>query len=55
MLKLNYKCAEKDIPSFKEQSIKFFSDKETRFPVFLKFCPSREPVAENDQHEPHIP
>ena len=44
-----------ELPSFPEQSMRFFSESETSFPVFLKFCPSRAPVAENDQHDPHCP
>ena len=38
-----------------EQSTRFCSLRETRFPVALKCCPSREPVAENAQQDPHDP
>ena len=34
---------------------RFCSDRETSFPYFLKCCPSRDPVAEKDQQDPHWP
>ena len=43
------------IPYFLEQSTKFCSESETNFPVALKCCPSKDPVVENAQHEPHCP
>ena len=41
------------VPSGLEQSMRFFSDSETSFPVLLKCWPSREPVVEKAQQEPH--
>jgi hypothetical protein len=38
-----------------EQSTRFYSESETRFPVATKCAPSKAPVAENDQHDPHCP
>lgn len=35
--------------------MRFFSDNETSFPVFLKFWPSSDPVTEKAQQEPHCP
>ena len=33
--------------------MRFCSERETRLPVFLKCWPSREPVVEKAQHDPH--
>jgi len=41
------------LPCFCEQSTKFCSESETSLPVALKCCPSRAPVDEKAQHEPH--
>ena len=43
------------LPCLVEQSMRFCSDSEVSVPVFLKVWPSRDPVAENDQHEPQWP
>ena len=42
-----------DSPNLVEQSTRFCSESDTSFPVFLKCCPSREPVAEKAQQDPH--
>ena len=38
-----------------EQSTRFCSERETSFPVALKCCPSRDPVALKAQQEPQLP
>jgi hypothetical protein len=38
-----------------EQSTRFDSESETRFPVETKWAPSSDPVEENAQHDPHCP
>lgn len=38
-----------------EQSTRFCSLRETSFPVFLKCCPSTDPVTLNDQDLPRAP
>ena len=38
-----------------EQSTRFCSLRETSFPVFLKCCPSTDPVTLNDQDSPRTP
>ena len=42
-----------ELPYFCAQSTRFCSESDTSFLLFLKCWPSRDPVAENAQHDPH--
>jgi hypothetical protein len=43
------------LPSSFEQSTNYYSEKETKLPEFIALIPSREPVEEKAQHDPHDP
>lgn len=38
-----------------EQSTNYYSENESNLPVAKKWAPSKDPVVENAQHEPHYP
>jgi len=42
-------------PYFYEQSTNCCSEKDNKFPFLMKLIPSKVPVVEKAQHEPHCP
>lgn len=44
-----------NLPCLYEQSTKFCSLRERKTPVLILFCPSKAPVEENAQQDPHSP